>query len=207
MTTQARTRLARRAVLDAARILFLERGYAATTIDAISAKSDVPSATVYRLCSSKREILKALIDGSIVGDDRVVSVVERPKVQALLADPDPKNMLASLVGVAIEINARTAEIYQILSSAAASDAGAATLLEELTGQRQQGQGMVAQALARGRALRRPLRERDARDIIHVLVSPEMYKLLVVDRGWPPKKYQNWLIGTLIDQLLAAPTST
>jgi AcrR family transcriptional regulator len=49
---QARTRLARRAVVDAARALFLERGYAATTIEAISDRSDVPPATVYRLFSS-----------------------------------------------------------------------------------------------------------------------------------------------------------
>ncbi len=46
---QARTRLARRAVVDAARTLFLERGYAATTVEAISERSDVPAATVYRL--------------------------------------------------------------------------------------------------------------------------------------------------------------
>jgi AcrR family transcriptional regulator len=56
---QARTRLARRAVVDAARALFLERGYVATTIEAISEHSDVPSATVYRLFSSKLGILRA----------------------------------------------------------------------------------------------------------------------------------------------------
>ena len=50
--SQARTRFARRAVVDAARALFLERGYQATTIDAISDRSDVPAATVYRLFSS-----------------------------------------------------------------------------------------------------------------------------------------------------------
>ena len=70
---QARTRLARAAVVDAARTLFLERGYGATTIEAISALSDVPPATVYRLFSSKRGILKALLDVSIVGDDEAVA--------------------------------------------------------------------------------------------------------------------------------------
>ena len=62
---QARTRLARRAVVGAARALFLERGYPATTIEAISDRSDVPSATVYRLFSSKLGILKAMLDTSI----------------------------------------------------------------------------------------------------------------------------------------------
>lgn len=205
MSTQARTRLARRAVIDAARALFLERGYAATTIDAISADSEVPPATVYRLFATKLGILKALLDVSIVGDDDSVPMAERPHVRSLLADPDSKNMVAALVHIAVEVNTRTAAIYRILTGAAASDADAAALLDELTRQRQQGQGIVARALARRRALRRPLKERDAKDIIHALVSPEMYRLLVVDRGWQPTKYETWLTETLTDQLLAART--
>ena len=207
MSTQARTRLARRAVIDAARNLFLKRGYGATTIDAISAGSDVPPATVYRLFSSKRGILKALLDVSIVGDDDQVPMAERPHVQSLLADPDPKNTVANFVNVAAEVNARTAAIYRILTSAAASDGDAATLLDELTRQRQQGQGLVARALARRRALRPALGERAAGDIIHALVSPEVYRLLVVDRGWPPERYKTWLTETLVSQLLAAPPGT
>ncbi len=97
---QARTRLARAAVVDAARTLFLDRGYAATTIEAISALADVPAATVYRLFSSKRGILKALLDVSIVGDDAAVPMAERQPVRSLLADPDPGNKLRGLVGIA-----------------------------------------------------------------------------------------------------------
>jgi AcrR family transcriptional regulator len=205
VSSQARTRLARRAVVDAARTLFLERGYEATTVHAISADSDVPPATVYRLFSSKRGILKALLDVSIVGDDDSVPMAERPHVRSLLADPDPKDMVATLVHVAGEVNARTAPIYRILTNAAASDAEAATLLDELTRQRQQGQGTVARALAQRKALRPTLRESDAKDIIHALVSPEMYRLLVVDRGWSPAKYEKWLTDTLTGQLLAAQT--
>ncbi len=199
--TQARTRLARAAVIEAARELFLERGYAATTIEAVSGRSDVPPATVYRLFSSKRGILKALLDVSIVGDDAAVPLAERPTVQSLLANPDPRDQLAGFVGVAAQINSRTAPIYRILVSAAASDADAATLLEELTRQRQEGQARIARSLARAKALRPGLRERDAADIIHALLSPELYRLLVVDRGWPPERYERWLSETLVDQLL------
>jgi hypothetical protein len=53
-------------------------------------------------------------------------------------------------------------------------------------------------------LRTGLRERDAGDIIHALVSPEVYGLLVVDRGWQAERYETWLTQTLVDQLLAAP---
>jgi AcrR family transcriptional regulator len=198
---QARTRLARGAVVDAARTLFLERGYGATTIDAISALADVPPATVYRLFASKRGILKALLDVSIVGDHEAVPMADRPHVQSLLAEPDPQDQLAGFVGVTAQVNSRTAPIYRILVSAAASDADAATLLEELTRERQKGQGRIARSLARAGALRPELRERDAADLIHALMSPELYRLLVLDRGWQPERYASWLTETLIGQLL------
>jgi AcrR family transcriptional regulator len=204
---QARTRLARRAVVDAAGTLFLERGYGATTIEAISALSDVPPATVYRLFSSKRGILKSLLDVSIVGDDEAVPLADRPHVRSLVADPDPTNQLAGFVGVTAQVNSRTSPIYRILVSAAASDPDAAALLDELTQQRQRGQRLVARALARAHALRPELRERDAADIIHALMSPEIYRLLVVDRGWTPERYEAWLTGILIDQLLPPPADT
>jgi hypothetical protein len=46
-----------------------------------------------------------------------------------------------------------------------------------------------------------MREREAADIIHALMSPEVYGLLVVDRGWSAERYERWLTGTLVDQLL------
>ena len=199
---QARSRLARAAIVDAARSLFLERGYGATTIEAISARSDVPPATVYRLFSSKRGILKALLDVSIVGDDEAVPLAERPHTRSLLADPDPSKQLAGFVGITAQVNARTAPIYRILVSAASSDPDAAALLDELTRQRHEGQRLIARSLARAGALRPKLRERDAADVIHALMSPEVYGLLVVDRGWRSERYEQWLTGILIDQLLS-----
>jgi hypothetical protein len=46
-----------------------------------------------------------------------------------------------------------------------------------------------------------VREGDAADIIHALMSPEVYQLLVADRGWRPERYEQWLTQILIDQLL------
>jgi AcrR family transcriptional regulator len=202
MTTQARTRLARRAVVDAARSLFLDRGYGATTIDAISEVSEVPPATVYRLFASKLGILKAVIDVSIVGDDEAVAMADRPAVRSLLADPNPAEQLAAFVHLSGQVNQRTAAIYRILVSAAASEPDAAALLHALTLQRQEGQGRIARTLASAKALAPELRQRDAADIIHALMSPEVYGLLVGDRGWPIDRYESWLTQTLVDQLLA-----
>ena len=197
---QARTRLARRAVVEAARVLFLERGYAATTIDAISEHSDVPSPTVYRLFSSKLGILKALLDTSIAGDNQPRAVQERPDVASLFTEPDPHKLLAAFAGVTTAINQRTNDIYRVLASAAGSDPAAAELRDEIQRQRDRGQGRIARALARAGALEPGLRERDAADLIHALMSPEVYRLLVGDRRWTPERYQQWLATTLTQQL-------
>src|ERR1700759_1257968 len=90
---QARTRRTRAAVVEAARTLFVERGYAATTIEAISARSDTPPATVYRQFSSKLGILKAVLDVSIAGDDQAVAMADRPQVRALVSNPDSRREL------------------------------------------------------------------------------------------------------------------
>jgi AcrR family transcriptional regulator len=204
---QARTRLARAAVVEAARSLFVARGYGTTTIEAISDLADVPVATVYRLFSSKRGILKALLDVSIVGDQDAVPLAARPRVRALLADADPERQLEALVAIAADVNARVAPIYLVLVSAAGADPDAAALLDELTAQRQEGQRMVARRLARAGALRPELGERDAADVIHALVSPEVYRLLVLDRRWKPGRYERWLTSTMVDLLLPRPPST
>ena len=198
---QARTRLARAAVVEAAWSLFLERGYGGTTIEAISELADVPPATVYRLFSSKHGVLKALLDVSIVGDDEDVPMADRPRVQTVLAESDPPAQLAGFVAITAQVNTRIAPLYRILVSAAGTDPDAAALLDALTRQRQQGQRLIARSLARAGALRPGLRERDAADIIHALLSPDLYQLLVIDRGWNTTRYQPWLTELLVDQLL------
>jgi AcrR family transcriptional regulator len=198
---QARTRLARRAVVDAARTLFLERGYAATTIDAISERADVPTATVYRLFSSKLGILKALLDTSIAGDHQPLAVQERPDVASRFSERDPRKLLAGRAGVTTGNNQRATDVYVVLTGAAVSDPAAAALLDDIRQQRDRGQARIARALARAHALKSGLRERDAADLIHALMSPEVYRLLVTERGWTAQRYEQWLATTLAQQLL------
>lgn len=200
---QARTRLARRAVIDAARQLFVERGYGATTVDAISELAEVPPATLYRLFASKHGVLKALLDISIVGDDEATPMADRPAIRQLLAETDPRAMLAGFAKVTTQLNSRVGPLYRVLLSAAGSDPDAAALLEQLTRQRQTGQQLIARSLLRTGSLAAGLRERDAADIIHALMSPELHQLLVHDRHWKPDRYQRWLANTLEDQLLGS----
>jgi AcrR family transcriptional regulator len=198
---QARTRRTQAAVVEAAQSLFVERGYAATTIEAISDRSDTPQATVYRLFSSKLGILKALLDVSIGGDDRAMPMANRPQVRALLSDADPANQLTGFAALLREIMARVGPVHRVLADAARSDQDAAALLAEIARQRHEGQQRIARSLARSGALRPGLSERDAADVIHALASPEVYGLLVTDRGWSGERYEKWLKSILVDQLL------
>jgi AcrR family transcriptional regulator len=200
---QARTRRTRAAVVEAAGELFLERGYSATTIEAISESSDTPQATIYRVFSSKLGILRALLDVAAVGDAEPIAMGDRPQVRALLDEGDPRHQLLGFAGHARQVMSRLAPVHRILLVAAGSDPDAAELLTEHTRQRQEGQRRIARSLARARALRPGLRERDAADIIHALMSPEVYLLLVSDRAWTPERYEQWLGRTLIEQLLPA----
>src|ERR1700751_4925718 len=110
---QARTRRTQAAVVGAAQGLFLERGYAATTIEAISELSDTPQPTVYRLFSSKLGILKAVLDVSVGGDDEAVAMADRPRVRALLADQDPRNQLSGFAALLRDLMARTGPVHRI----------------------------------------------------------------------------------------------
>jgi AcrR family transcriptional regulator len=198
---QARTRRTKASVVDAARALFDERGYAATTIEAISERSDTPQATIYRLFASKLGILKGVIDVAIVGDDEDVAMADRPQVRELLADLDARERLTQFAALLRDLMARTAPVHRLLADAARSDPDAASLLAEIADQRQAGQRRVARSLARSGALRAGVRERDAADVIHALASPEVYGLLVLDRGWGAERYERWIADTLCQQLL------
>jgi AcrR family transcriptional regulator len=204
---QARTRLARGAVIDAARSLFLDAGYAATTVDAISAASRVPPATVYRLFASKIGILKAVLDVAAGGDDQPIGFGDRPEIMAALALEDPYELVQVFARLTPDFMARVAPVQLMLIGAAATDVDAAALLAEHTRQRQRGQGRIAAALARLGALRTGLTERGAADIVYALMSPELYRLLVRDRGWAADRYATWLAESLAEQLLRPRATT
>ena len=202
---QARTRRTRAAVIDAARRLFVEHGYAATTIEAISELSDTPQPTVYRLFSSKLGILSAVLDVAIAGDDKAVAMVDRPQVRSLVDNPDPRDTLTGFAALVGGLMVRTAAVHRVLEEAARSDHGAAEALAGIAQQRHDGQRRITGSLAQAGALRPGLTERDAADIVHALASPEVYRLLVTGRGWSGARYERWLGSILIDQLLPATT--
>src|ERR1700724_1329221 len=111
---QAQSRATRADVIAAGRQLFIERGYAATTIEAIGKAANTPIATVYRLFGSKRGILSAVLDVSFVGDDEPIALGDRPRVRALLGDPDPRRVLQGLAHLRREVLDRSAAVEHVL---------------------------------------------------------------------------------------------
>jgi AcrR family transcriptional regulator len=188
-------------VVDAARALFIEVGYAATTIEAISQRSETPQPTIYRLFGSKLGILKVVIDVSIAGDGQDAAMLERERVRTVISEERPAHQVADFAVLVAEVMARVGVVHRILADAARSDADAASLLAEIARQRHEGQRRIARSLARSGALRPGLQERYAGDIIHALASPEVYGLLVFDRGWSIHRYQKWLQTALRTELL------
>jgi hypothetical protein len=128
-------------------------------------------------------------------------MVDRPQVRALFTAEDPKGQLVAFAALLRQVMARVGPVHRILADAARSDQDAASLLTEVARQRHEGQQGIARSLDRSGALRPGLKERDAADIIHALASPEVYGLLVTDRGWSGERYENWLTSILVDQLL------
>jgi TetR/AcrR family transcriptional regulator, regulator of autoinduction and epiphytic fitness len=198
-----RTHLSRRAVVAAAHELFLARGFADTTVDAISAASEVPIATVYRLFKTKTAILKQVIDEAVVGDDAPAPLGDRPVVRDAEAAAGPVAMTAAFAHVARQVFDNTAALRLVLRVAAALDTEAAALQDSIEQQRRVGQARVASALAKNGFLAPGLKETEARDIVYAVMSIDTYRILRLEQHWSGARYERWLANALY-RLLIAP---
>jgi AcrR family transcriptional regulator len=195
-------RATRRAVLDAARELFVELGYAATTVDAIASRAGVSPETVYSAFKNKRSVLSELLDVSIVGDDAPVPLLERAWVQEMRDEQETTRRLAILARNGALILARIAPIYDVLRSAATVDPEIAVVWERYKTQRFEGQRVLLGLLLRGAGLRPGLTRGAAVDTLFTIGSPETYSLLVRDRGWTQAQFERWYKDALARLLLA-----
>src|SRR5689334_4935102 len=122
---QEQARLTRRAMLDAAHDLFLEHGYAMTTLPMVATAAGVSVQNVYKVFANKPGVVKALFDVAVVGDDEPVPLMEREMVARNRAEPDPRRKLQMYGDHMAQTAPRTMPILLLVRDAAASDAGAA----------------------------------------------------------------------------------
>ena len=200
-----RARATRRRVLDAARELFVERGYVQTTIAAIAQCADVAPETVYATFGSKRALLSELVDVAISGDPGDPPLLEQDWVRDLRDEPDAHRRVRTLAGRGRAILERRAAIDEVVRGAAAADPEIAELWRRGRVQRFAGQRALA-AIVIGGAVAPDDAEVDRpADVLYAIGSPEVYRLLVMDRGWTPGQFERWYAETL-ERLLLAPVA-
>jgi AcrR family transcriptional regulator len=191
----------RRLVLDAATRLFLERGYAATSIDAIAEAAGVGRSTVFAAAGGKPWLLKTAYDRAIVGDDEQVPFLERAEARKLFAMTDPAEIVTAYARLLSDAERRVSPIYEVVRSAAGIDPEVHELWTEIDGQRLAGAKRMATLLRGKGGLREGLSVDRARDIIWIYNDPALHHALVGIRRWRQDKYSEWLGETLKSQLL------
>jgi AcrR family transcriptional regulator len=200
---QAQAAQTRQEILAAAHRLFLERGYAGTTVAAIAKAAGVVVETIYRAYGSKVELFKAVVRAAVAGgaDRAQVPVEQRPAIAAVIAETDPHRQLQLYAATQPGIHARAGPLLRVLIGAAATDPELAELWAQIENERLNGMGRFAGLLADRGVLRQGLSVEEARDLLWTLNALAVHDLLVLQRGWSPERYRDWLADVLARELL------
>jgi AcrR family transcriptional regulator len=190
----------RQRVVDAALRLFLERGYLATTIEAIAAEAAVAPATVYQAFGTKQAILARILDVTIAGDTNPAALLDRDWVKHASQHPDPQTRLAQVIRHTSQVAARTAPIKEVMRDAAAADPAVRQLLQDDDQRRYITQQALVDLIT-GQDSLRPGCDRDhAAATFFALVNSHCYQLLATNLGWNPADWQQWLTRVLDREL-------
>ncbi len=198
---EASARATRTAIIGAATRLFVEQGYAATSVYAIAEAAGVSRATVFATFGGKAVLLKAAYDVALAGDDEPIPLPERPRSKAVQAEPDPARLLEGYAEILTDISGRLAPIYEAVRGGASADPEAREVWEKIQTERRIGGTNVVKLITARQALRKDLDRESAGDLVWVLNDPGLYFMLVHRRRWSAARFQAWLAQTLKTQLL------
>jgi AcrR family transcriptional regulator len=199
---QERARANRRAMLDAAIELLVERGYAETTLALVAQRAGVAAPTVYKAFGNKPALVKAAFDYAVAGDDDATPIYERERAKQILAEPSPVRKLEIYTEGLLGTLTRSARLQLVVRTAAEIDRQLKGIWEHMTLGRLVGMGIIATNLSEGGHLRRGISRDEARDVLWAFTSPELYQLMVLIRGWSGSRYRDWVLRALVDALLA-----
>jgi AcrR family transcriptional regulator len=189
-----------RRILEAARDLFIDRGYGATALQDVADRAGVAVQTIYFTFGNKRTLLKELADITIAGDDEPVATLDRPWFRDALAADTVVEQLRGLVHGAREVLERIAPMVEVLRTAATVEPQVAALWRTDTDPRFMVYATAAQALVTKPDARAGMSAEHAADVLFGLLSPELYLVLVRDRGWSPAQWEGWAYEILRGQL-------
>ncbi len=184
----------RQRIASAARKLFAERGYGATTLAAIAAEAGVAEPTVYAVFGSKKGFLLAL-------RQQMHAEVELRELTAeAKAAPDASLKLEGWARLLRRQMERSYDVIAAHREAARVDPAAAEEYRGVLDSRAGVMQELVQELASD--LEPELDVKSATDILWAFSNEEIYRELVQERGWSPDRYEGWMARTLKQQLLA-----
>jgi AcrR family transcriptional regulator len=182
-------------ILDAARELLLSKGYASTTLEMIAELAEVSPKTISAVFGSKRGILAELINPAAFGKHF------QQLRGDMLATSDPQQRLALVAKMTRQAYESFIPAFELLRTASAVAPELTELSRQIEMRRRTNQADVIAFLDKLGMLRCNLSLDEAVDILWSLTSYDLYHLLVIERGWPPERYESWLVQLLIEQLI------
>jgi AcrR family transcriptional regulator len=189
---RAAAQATRRAIAAAARDLFLERGYGATTMAAIAEAAGVSHETVYATLGPKPAVFRHLIETALSGTDEPVAPLEREYARQVLSEPDPSRLIDIYARAMRLTQERLAGLFDVLSHAATTAPELAAYLAELVERRARYTKIIAEHLAEIGGLRDDVTVQTAADVLFALNSSEFFLLLARDRSWHADDFERWL---------------
>ena len=188
----------RSAILDAARRLFAEQGYAATAVRPIAEQAGVAVQTLYSTFGSKQGLLLALVD----------TVREQSESQVLGqrmdSTDDPLELVRLAARIRRQILERGGDVVTTFREGAAGDPEVAAAYDEGQRRTREGVGRLCSRLEAVGALRPGLTHKRAVDQVAAMFAAEIYEELTGHRsGWSPDEYERWLFERLSEMLLRA----
>jgi len=195
---QAQARETQGHIAEAARELFIERGWVATSIRDVADRAGVSVQTIYNAFEGgKAAIFGRVMDIAVAGDDEPLALAERREYQAMLETEDPVELLRIGVGLTVALFRRMEPLMPTIRAAVAADSTLAEAWRANYGQdRYKGMAASIARLAELGALAPEMDAGRATDILWALVSVESYEALVIARGWAPDEFAAWALTTL-----------
>jgi AcrR family transcriptional regulator len=187
--------MTKRAIIEAARKLFSQRGYFATTVEDIAAEAQVAPATVYSSAGGKQGVLAEIL--ALWSSD--------PQIQATLdgvsASTDPYEIIAALARAARQMRERWDDAVTIFRTTAPHDSAVAERFASSTRFYRQCIADIAGRLAELHALRDGLDATYATDVLWLYFGYSSLDTLHHENGWSYDRAEHWLASQASRDLL------
>jgi AcrR family transcriptional regulator len=195
----------RRVILDTARRLFQDGGYASTSVPSIAAEANVALKTVYVIFETKAGLLRAVWEARLGGEEEVIPVLERRWFREVTAETDAVRKLALVAAQSRRVKTSSGALLEVIRTAAVSDPEIATLWNDIEAKLHRVQRAIVDQLDETNSLAPGLTRREATDVLWTLNHPTLWQLLVRQRRWSPTRYETWLHDAFCLHLLGTPT--